>query len=881
MRNLLTVMIVFVLSTLFSSNIRLDALSMHDSVLKQDQLELPDQQDDSANELREKATTAFAAGRYQVAFEAAAKLCQREPDNLRYQLLLGDIGFAAGKFDESIAAFDSAIRIRPDIEPQLWQRGLALYYADRFADGVKQFETHQTVNSQDVENVVWHLLCAAQVSDVEEARKNLIPISKDSRVPMSEIYEMFAGRMTVEDVRKAARKTTENVLEDSGRYKLQLYYAYLYIGLYHEMLGDKERTIESLKKAVEVNPLGKTNFMGQVARVHLECRRKAAHAPLSSTELPSTKLSSTKSSDTQNTVIVMGMIHGSHRQPGPYDIDHLKELIRKINPDYVLTEIPPDRLDEAAKQFRETGRITESRVKVFPEYTDALFPLTTEMQFEIVPCAAWTKSMNDSRRATLQKLRTTHAEQYAEMETAQARASENITAIGPRNDPVTIHTQQYDDFVKTGMGPYDRYFNDLIGEGGWTNINAGHYGLIEKALDQHTGKGKRFLITFGSWHKYYIKEQLLKRADIQLVPMSEYLSDAESPTSWPRFRLNGSGNNAYGHTEIQTPVVQWKYTTGDIIESSPAVVDGVVYVGGHANRMHAINQETGELLWKFDVGGWVRATPSIVDGVVYLGADDNKFYALDAKTGAKKWEFDLGEGGEQSSPAIADGVVYFGAFDNHVYALDAKTGDQIWKFDAGASMLSSPALDASSLYIGTYAGKLFSINRKTGEENWVFKENDKPIFSSPVVNRELVTFGSYDQHVYGLNVTDGSVRWKTKTNGEIFSSPTMVGETIYIGSNDKHLYALDATEGAQIWKADLNGAVFSSPAATDQTIYVGSSDGHLYAINRQDGSRRWRHLVGNEIRVWTSPIAIQGKIYFGSHGGDVIALMDKPKDSSK
>lgn len=582
------------------------------------------------------------------------------------------------------------------------------------------------------------------------------------------------------------------------------------------------------------------------------------------------------SPNAKNTVVVMGMIHGNHRKAGPYDLDHVKDLIRKVKPDYVLTEIPPDRLDEAADQFQKTGKITESRVRVFPEYTDALFPLTKEMSFKIVPCAAWTETMNNSRRATLKKLQETHAEQTAEMNAAQQRSSENIAALGERNDPVTIHSQQYDDFVKVGMEPYDRHFNDLIGDGGWTNINAGHYGLIEKALNEHSGEGKRFLITFGSWHKYYIKEQLRKRKDIDLIPMSQFLKDSAAPSNWTRFRLNGSGNSAYGPTEIQSPVAKWKYSTGDIIESSAAVVGGVVYVGGHAKRLHAIDQASGKLKWKFDVGGWVRATPSVADGIVYFGADDNKFYALDAETGDEKWTFDLGEGGEQSSPTIDQGVVYFGAFDNFVYALDAKTGKQIWKFDAGASMLSSPAVTASALFIGTYGGKLFSIDRKTGKQNWMFHENDRPIFASPVANSEIVTFGSYDKHVYGLNIADGSIVWKHKTDGDIFSSPTMVGDSIFIGSNDRHLYSLDAADGSVRWKVNLNGAVFSSPAVTDKAIYVGSSDGHMYAVNRADGTERWRFLVKQGVNVWTSPVAIQGTVYFGSHAGDIIALQEKP-----
>ena len=582
--------------------------------------------------------------------------------------------------------------------------------------------------------------------------------------------------------------------------------------------------------------------------------------------------------DSKNTVIVMGMIHSGHREPGPFDIENLQELIREIKPDYVLTEIPPDRLAEAAQQFRDTGAISESRVRVFPEYTDALFPLTREMDFEIIPCAAWTREMADSRRDTLQRLQTSHQQEYAEMDAAQRLAGENIARLGDKNDPVIVHTHQYDQFVKLGMGPYDRHFNDLIGDGGWENINAAHYALIAQALDKHSGEGKRFLITFGAWHKYYIKEQLEKRNDINVMPMSEFLQDEQnSPEEWPRFRLNSGGNNSYGITEIQNPEVAWKYDTGEVIESSAVVAGDTLYVGGHAQKLHAIDRKTGDLKWEFEVGGWVRATPAVVGGVVYFGADDNKFYALEAATGDLKWEFELGEGGEQSTPTVLNGVVYFGAFDNFVYALEAESGDLIWKFDAGASMLSSPLVTEDSLYIGTYAGAMFRLDRKTGDQVWKFQENETSIFSSAVANREIVIFTSYDQHVYAVNISDGSIAWQYKTDGQIFSSPTMVGETTYVGSNDSHLYALNTASGEVVWKTDLGGAVFSSPAVTDNSIYVGSSDGHLYAVDRQ-GAIRWKHLVGEGVRVWTSPAVVQGKIYFGSHGGEVIVLQEKTDD---
>ena len=228
-----------------------------------------------SNELGRVAMSSFREGKYKAAFKNCSELCQLEPNNLNYQMMLGDISFAAGQMDACVAAYDKLIELQPSLEPRLWQRGLALYYAKKFEKGVQQFETHQLVNTQDVENAVWHLLCAAKISNVEAGRKKLIPISEDRRVPMSQIYEMYAGRMTPEQVLTIANQTSPSVELDSEQHRLQRYYAHLYIGLYYEMLENEQASLDSMKKATELNPLGKTNFMGQVARVHLQLRRAA------------------------------------------------------------------------------------------------------------------------------------------------------------------------------------------------------------------------------------------------------------------------------------------------------------------------------------------------------------------------------------------------------------------------------------------------------------------------------------------------------------------------------------------------------------------------------------------------------------------------------
>lgn len=175
--------------------------------------------------------------------------------------------FAAGEMKESSSVYDEVVEAIPQAKPQLWQRGLALYYADEFEKGVDQFESHQTYNSQDVENSVWHLLCQSNVTSVEEARKKMIKIERDSRIPMKQVFDMFAGTGSPEEVLKACEYDPENVKPNS-----EIYHGLLYVGLFHEMMGDQKASNESMTEALKFKPWIR-GLMGHVAEGHLRVRK--------------------------------------------------------------------------------------------------------------------------------------------------------------------------------------------------------------------------------------------------------------------------------------------------------------------------------------------------------------------------------------------------------------------------------------------------------------------------------------------------------------------------------------------------------------------------------------------------------------------------------
>ena len=185
------------------------------------------------------------------------------PDSASAVHRRGEAHFRLGRFRESLADFDREIELDPSRAPHHWQRGITLYYAGEYARGAEQFELHRTVNPDDVENAAWHYLCVARRSGAEAARRALMPVDGDPRVPMPQIHAMFAGRASPDEVLAAARAGSPPPAEQKRR----LMYAHLYLGLYLETSGDADRAREHVRLAA--GPYAMENdYMSDVARVH-------------------------------------------------------------------------------------------------------------------------------------------------------------------------------------------------------------------------------------------------------------------------------------------------------------------------------------------------------------------------------------------------------------------------------------------------------------------------------------------------------------------------------------------------------------------------------------------------------------------------------------
>ncbi|MDH5779183.1 MAG: PQQ-binding-like beta-propeller repeat protein [Candidatus Bathyarchaeota archaeon] len=334
-----------------------------------------------------------------------------------------------------------------------------------------------------------------------------------------------------------------------------------------------------------------------------------------------------------------------------------------------------------------------------------------------------------------------------------------------------------------------------------------------------------------------------------------------------------------GYTESPAPNTnrtEWNYSTGGSVWSSPAVADGVVFIGSNDGNLYALDQHTGTIIWNYTTGDHVFSSPTVVDNIVYIGSNDTNIYALNVWTGEKIWNYTTG-GGVESSPAVADGRVYVGSGDSRVYCLDAVTGDFMWSYSTGAKVFSSPAVADGRVYVGSDNNIMYCLDALTRVLLWNYTTGGW--VSSPAVADGKVYFGSFDAKVYCLNASTGAVIWSYLTGGWVESSPAVADGRVYVGSRDAKVYCLPQNDpngngiidpSEVIWICPTGGDVWSSPAVADGKVYFGSFDAKVYCLNASTGAVIWNYTTGDI--VYSSPAVADGMVFIGSLDGNVYAF---------
>jgi outer membrane protein assembly factor BamB len=351
-------------------------------------------------------------------------------------------------------------------------------------------------------------------------------------------------------------------------------------------------------------------------------------------------------------------------------------------------------------------------------------------------------------------------------------------------------------------------------------------------------------------------------------------------TSWKQFHRHNmvrwnQYENVLNVNNVGSLQVKWSYATGGAVESSPAVWNGVVYVGSDDNNVYALKASTGAKLWSYLTGNYVISSPAVANGVVYAGSEDGNVFALNASTGALLWSY-LPFPGESvlSSPTIVNGVVYVGTTEGSVFALNASTGAPLWSYQTGYFVNSSPAVANGVVYVSSYDNNAYALKASTGAKLWSYAIYNNVTDSSPAVVDGVVYVGSAGSYLtgslYALKASTGALLWSYPTASRVYSSPAVANGVVYVGSfdNDK-VYALKASTGTLLWSYTTAGPVYSSPAVANGVVYVVSRK--TYALSARTGALLWSYPTIGEA-VSPSPAVANGVVYVGSYDGKVYAF---------
>ncbi len=334
----------------------------------------------------------------------------------------------------------------------------------------------------------------------------------------------------------------------------------------------------------------------------------------------------------------------------------------------------------------------------------------------------------------------------------------------------------------------------------------------------------------------------------------------------------------------------WSYPTGDAVSASPAVVNGVVYVGSWDGYFYALNATNGSLIWKFPIDCQNSIAPIPTQCLAPGQTPPNREYT---------------EGGLMvSSPTVLDGKVYFGG-GKTLYCLNTADGSLVWKkvicgnpdepnCEADANdqtiLFSSPALYAGKILLGHtaigtsgYRGGFVALDQGTGDLIWSFETdpildaNGNPVLGpnglpSGGLNRgcgavwgtgavdetnSLVFFGTgdcadaapppYHEALLALDIDTGVLKWVYRAGDtdpcdfDIGASPNVLdlpsGRAVGVGSKDGTYYAVDAKSGQLLWKTNVvfggaSGGFIGSTAFDGTHVFGATAYGELGEASR-------------------------------------------------
>jgi len=348
-----------------------------------------------------------------------------------------------------------------------------------------------------------------------------------------------------------------------------------------------------------------------------------------------------------------------------------------------------------------------------------------------------------------------------------------------------------------------------------------------------------------------------------------------APAIWPVFRGDATMTGV-GTAKLPDQLEErWTFKTGDTLDGSPAIANGVVYLASLDKHLYALDLATGKQKWKVKLGA-MRASPSFKGNRIYVGNLEGVFHCVNAEDGKIVWKFEA-EGEIQAAANFHGDNIIFGSHDSNLYCLspdgkkvwnvmvdgpinaaaavvgdrtfatgcsdgvlhviDAVKGKDLGSIDLGGQTIATAAVVGDWVYASMESNQVVGADLKGLKKVWTFEppKRQQPFHSSPATAAGLVIAGSRDKKVYALDAKTGVEKWSFTTGGQVDASPVVVGERVYVGclNDEGTFYVLDLKTGKKIQELELFSAVSGSAAVGPDCILVGTDKGVLYCLGKK------------------------------------------------
>ncbi|XP_024945723.1 beta-alanine-activating enzyme [Cephus cinctus] len=381
---------------------------------------------------------------------------------------------------------------------------------------------------------------------------------------------------------------------------------------------------------------------------------------------------------------------------------------------------------------------------------------------------------------------------------------------------------------------------------------------FEACLTYIMEESKNIRITESNVHEDKISQELNSHVNVESHVLTNDGAVLENYTNceWQKSKGKTTGHvlvKERNVAQLDFRIELWKkYNLQKCIDASPTMFQTAsgqlfVTVSSHSGKILTTELNSTDCAsYEVRLPGRLLASVLVLGNFKgVIGCTNGYLYCLNLKTGNIYWQFKTAN--EIKGTAITcenKEYLYVGSYDHYLYSLRTKCGSQVWCTDIGhGNISSSPVINNNLVFFGTQSGACVAVYKDNGKKYWLRKMQD-PIFTTPVITeKETIIFSTVAGEIFSFDM-DGHLLWNIRVTGNIFSDlvihkdPSKNFESITFASKNKVIYNIELKDSRNPLLnliAEMKEPIVATPHCETGLIIIVEVNGTLSVINSLTG----------------------------------------------